>query len=72
MLEHPLRGVGQGSFICGKSIHNQCIERPWRDVFYQCTIILYYQLFYYMEELHILDVNNESNLFCLEYVSASY
>lgn len=67
MLQHPHRGPGRGSFITGRSVHNQRIERLWRDVFSSCTGHLYH-MFYSMEDEGLLDPVDEVDLFALHFV----
>lgn len=55
------------SVIMECSVHNQRIERLWRDVFQGCTG-LYYQLFHHLEGIGLLDPCNEIHLFALHYV----
>ena len=71
MLSNPLRGPRRGSVIVGASVHNQRVERFWRDLFTGCTG-LFYHLFNYMEQVGLLIPLDTVHLFCLHFVYLPY
>ena len=65
MLQH--RGETRRSVLVGSSVHNQRIERLWRDS-HRCVTSVYYRLFYFLEENDLLVPINDKHLFALHFV----
>lgn len=59
-----VKGLNRGSHIAGSSLHNQRIERLWRDV-YRCVCSTYHEIFYSLESVGALEPESETDLFVL-------
>ena len=53
--------------ITGSSVHNERIERLWRDVF-RCVGSVFYEVFQSLAEEGRLDPLNEVDVYCLHFV----
>ncbi|XP_076864538.1 uncharacterized protein LOC143516675 [Brachyhypopomus gauderio] len=61
------RGENRNSHITGRSVHNQRIERLWRDVYTQ-VLDLFYTLFHNLEAEGMLSPDDELHLYALHWI----
>lgn len=67
LLMNFVQGEGNARHITGQSVHNQRIERLWRDVFHQ-VVHYFYSLFYSFEDEQILNPEDDTQKLALHLV----
>ncbi|KAM9765204.1 uncharacterized protein ACNS7B_023350 [Menidia menidia] len=67
LVMNLLQGIERRSHLTGESIHNQRIERLWRDVFLH-VLEPFYSTFYNLEDSALLDPSNDVHKLSLHIV----